>query len=56
MEISELIDRIAHAQRIDLEWRALRLERDRRRLAELDKRLARECKPTDEPDQPSNAT
>ena len=56
MEIPELIDRIAYAQRIDLEWRALRLERDRRRLAELDKRLARECKPTDEPDQPSNAT
>jgi hypothetical protein len=46
----------ADGRRIDREWRALRLERGRRRLAELDKRLAKKCKPTDEPDQPINAT
>jgi hypothetical protein len=56
MEIPELIERIARAQRIDREWRALRLERDRRRLAELDKRLAKKGKPADEPDQNISAT
>src|SRR5215467_3189801 len=56
MPIPHLINRIATAQQIDLDWRALRLERDRRRLAELNKRPAKKGRPTDEPDRPINAT
>ena len=53
MPIPDLIERIARAQRIDREWHELRLERDRRRVAEMDSRLTKKGKPADEPDQTS---